>query len=149
MKLIALSYFLIMQPSSGDSIISIDSYLKMISFEEASKSKYILILPLNYDYYVDNHWVNQFLNFKYVYTELSVIIVERDVDIIKELVTNRKLHIRYDTKGVFFNSGLFNGSPLLCTKNITGYACANLNLFNAYQLKVDLFRKIKKKSIVD
>jgi len=121
----------------------VKTYLEKINFVEGLSTKYLLILPLNSNYYVDNHWVKGLLNLPNPYPALSVVIVERDVALVRRIITNNRLKIAFDDKTYFYWTSFYTGEPILLERKDKGYEIKILTIRNAYQEKLSLYKKIR------
>jgi hypothetical protein len=136
--------FLFFLTSSVNQNEDVDRYLQALGQTNGLDTKYLLIVTLNENYYVDNHWVDQFINTKDGVEELTVVIVERDLHLAKYLVKNEKLNIIYDDQNLLYQYDFYDGASMLIEKQaVNKYAQTRLTMQNAYQLKVALYQKIQ------
>lgn len=120
------------------------AYLKDIGFEKAFGKKYILILPLNQDYYVDNHWV-QLMNMKEnSYPDVGFVIVEKDTTIVSQIVNNPRICLGIDRGNAYSRVDFYTGRPIILELNSGEYSITNLDLAIAYQKKFEVFQSVRR-----
>ena len=143
-KLSALCLFLFVLAISLNQDRNLDDYLDTIGANESIQAGHILILDYGKDAYVDDQWIENFMNTNYTFKDLSIIIVCDGTKVINGFIKNRSNTIILDSTMVFRSHPIYSGKTLLFKKTDRNHERIEISIDNAYQERLSLFRSIKR-----
>ena len=123
---------------------NLDDYLDTIGANESVQTGNILILDYGKDAYVDNQWIEIFINANYNFKNMTFIIVCDGTKVINGFIKNRSNTIILDSTMAFRSHPIYNGRTLLFKKKGQEHEKVEILMGNAYQERLSLFRSIKK-----
>ena len=146
-KLSALSLLLFGLAASLKQDPNLDDYLDTIGANESLQAGHILILDYGKEAYIDDQWIEWFINTKYNFKNMTFIIVCDGTKVINGFIKNRSNTIILDSTMAFRSHPIYNGRTLLFKKTGKEHERIEISMMNAYQERLSLFRSIKKSPI--
>ncbi|MGW8122290.1 hypothetical protein ACV07N_06475 [Roseivirga echinicomitans] len=143
-KLSALCFLLFGLGVSLNQGPNLDDYLKTIGANESLKAGHILILDYGKEAYVDDQWIERFINTKYNFKNMTFIIVCDGTKVINGFIKNKSNTIILDSTMAFRSHPIYSGRTLLFKKTDKNHERIEILMENAYQERLSLFRSIKK-----
>ena len=143
-KLSALCLLLFGLASTLKQDPNLDDYLDKIGANESIQAEHILILDYGKNPYIDDQWIEWFINTKYNFKNMTFIIVCDGTKVINGFIKNRSNTIILDSTMAFRSHPIYNGRTLLFKKKGQEHEKVEILMGNAYQERLSLSRSIKK-----
>ena len=143
-KLGALYFLIYGLSNSPQQELNLGNYLDTIGAGRSLESGHILLLDYGKDAYVDDQWIERFINTNYKFKNLAIIIVCDGTKVINGFIKNRQNTIILDSTMALRRHSIYSGSTLLFKKNGKKHERIEISMLNVYEERLALFRSIKK-----